>query len=200
MKDTDAFAIPIGRVTTIRPSIGKALRAVAGRFTPMVVALVLIQFWLAGSSTPRDKVFDYIVLVIALAIVVADWIYRISTVLQLTDDALIVQTMLVRRLAIPRRQIHGIALRSVYTYPSSRSYAVVYGDHGAKIVTLPEGIWKDADIHRLQAAFGSRDHSYRQVTSEEFKREFGSDFFSPYVGWIIAIGMLVLIFIAASTR
>jgi hypothetical protein len=185
----------VGHVTTIRPSVGKALRSVARRFTPVVAALVLIQFWLAGpSSSPSDKAFDYIVIIIALTIVVADWFYRMSTVLQLTDDALIVQTMLVRRFAIPRKRIHGIALRSVYTYPSSRSYVIVYGDRGTKIVALPEGIWEDADIHRLEVAFGSRDHSYRQVTSKEFRREFGSDFFSPYIGWIIALVMLVLIF------
>jgi hypothetical protein len=200
MKDTYAVAMHVRHVTAIHPSVGKALRSVAGRFTPVVAALVLIQFWLAGPSSPRDKAFDYIVLVIALTIVVADWIYRISTVLQLTDDALIVQTMLVRRLAIPRERIRGIALRSIYTYPWSRSYAIVYGDRGTKIVALPEGIWEDADIHRLQAAFGSRDHWYQQVTSKEFRREFGNDFFSPYIGWIIALVMLVFIFIAASSR
>jgi hypothetical protein len=199
MKETNAIA-PVGRVTTIRPSVRKALRSVARRFTPLVAALVLIQFWLAGPSSPRDKAFDFIVIVTAVTIVAADWVYRMSTVIQLTDDALIVQTMLVRRFAIPRSRIQGIALRSVYVYPSSRSYVVVYGDRGARIVVLPEGILEDADIHRLQAAFGSRDHSYRQVTSEEFRKEFGKDFFSPYIGWIIALVMMVLIFVAAPNR
>jgi hypothetical protein len=195
MKETNAIA-PVGRVTTIRPSVRKALRSVARRFTPLVAALVLIQFWLAGPSSPRDKAFDFIVIVTAVTIVAADWVYRMSTVIQLTDDALIVQTMLVRRFAIPRSRIQGIALRSVYVYPSSRSYV----DRGARIVVLPEGILEDADIHRLQAALGSRDHSYRQVTSEEFRKEFGKDFFSPYIGWIIALVMMVLIFVAAPNR
>lgn len=182
------------RVITIRPSFGKAGKSALRRFTPLAIVAVLLQFYLAGQSGGKDSPLEAIPILMLVGAVVADFTYRMTTVVVVTMEQVTIRSWLTFPHVVPRSQIGGVALRRVYSYPiGSRSYAVIVGDGGRSIATLPEGIWKDDDIRSLQVALGSKDHSYRQVTSDEYKREFPGAVHT-YWGWIFAALVMVVMF------
>ena len=64
-------------------------------------------------------------LLIAL-VVMADYAYRMSTVLRVTKDSVTIKSLLPGQRVVPRAAIRGLALRDVYSYPYRRLIAVIY--------------------------------------------------------------------------
>jgi hypothetical protein len=188
-------------VITIRPSWKKAARSVLKRATPMVLLLVLFQFWAAGQSGGRGGPVDVLLALILIFAVVADYAYRMTTVLRLTPEALAISSGLARTRQVPRSQIRGVALRRFASYPFRTTFgvAVVYGESGRRFATMPESIWEDDDVHRLQTSLGSTDSSYREVTRDEFKSEFPGSL-RNYWGWVLAAIVVVVIFVGATIK
>ena len=186
-------------VITIRPSWRKAARSSLRRFTPIAIGAILLQFWLASQSGGKDSPAEALPILILVLAVVADFTYRMTTVLELSPEQLAIRTWVTPRRLVPRSLIRGVALRRFYSYPYSQSFAVVYGDDGRRFATLPERIWEDDDVHRLQAALGSHDHSYRDVTRDEYKREFPGAL-NNYLGWLVALGVMAAIFVGIALQ
>jgi len=136
------------------------------------------------------------VLVLAIA---GDVVYRVSTVVRITPEHLEIRTLPILRKVVPRSAIRGVALRGVLSYTGARRYAVIFGEGNRNIATLPEGIWDEDDLRRLQSLLGPTDHSIRYVSSAELSKEFpGTQIIAPYGGWLIAIIVVALIFISAA--
>ncbi len=165
------------------------------RITPLVVLLALFQFWAAGQSGGRDGPVDIVILLILVFAVVVGDVFRMTTVIRLTPEMMAIGSWLTPKRLVPRSDIRGVALRRYTSYPSRASFgvAVVYGESGRRFATLPESVWDDADLYRLQAALGSNNHVYREVTRDEYQREFPGAL-RNYWGWLLAGVVLVVIF------
>jgi hypothetical protein len=184
------------RVVTIKPSWRKAAASVVQRFTPFAIVLIVLQFWLASHTGVKDTQLEVLPLLVLVLAIVADYIYRMTTAVKVESEQLSIHSFLTSPHVIPRSEIRGVALRRVSSYRSSQSFAVIIGENGRSLATLPEAIWEEDDLRQLQAEVGSKDHSYRQVTRDEYRREFPGATRS-YLGWILALVVLIMIFAAA---
>src|ERR1700694_1342275 len=155
----------------IRPSWRKYLRTVALRFTPLVLVYVAIQFWLASQAGGKDSAWELLPIGVLVVAVAADIAYRMSTVVRLTPSHLEVGPPFVLRKVVPRSAIRGVALRGVFSRLGTRVYAVIYDEQDRCIATLPEGIWDEGELRRLQTLLGSTDRSIRYVSAADLSRE-----------------------------
>jgi hypothetical protein len=178
---------------TLRPSWSKAGKSVLRRASFLLLAYVAMQLWLAAASGGRGGPFGIVIFLLIALVVMADYAYRMSTVLRVTKDSVTIKSLLPGQRVVPRAAIRGLALRDVYSYPYRRLIAVMYGEHGQAVAILPEGIWDERDLQQLESIFGSRDNTYRRVSSYEFKNEFPGAV-KPYLGWALGIAAVVLIF------
>ncbi len=133
------------------------------------------------------------VLVLALVIDVA---IRMNTVIRISPSDIVIQASLSLQKLVPRKDVGGVALRGVYSYPGTRMYAILYDHNNRCLATLPEGVWDDGDLYRLQSAVHSPSQSIRYVTSAELSREFpGALSSARYAGWALALLVVALIFV-----
>jgi hypothetical protein len=186
---------------TLRPSWRKYGRSVLLRFTPAVVIYVALQFWLAGQSGGRDSAYELLPIGLLVLAVVADVAYRMGTVVQVTANYVSIEPPLIGHKVVPRQHVRGVALRGVFSYPGARVYAVIYDDHNRSIATLPEGIWDEDGLRRLQASLGVNDHAMRYVSAAELSREFpGALTISRYAGWVLAFVVTALTFVGVGLQ
>jgi hypothetical protein len=161
--------------------------------------LIVLQFWLANQSGTRDSGFELVPAAALVLAVAADLAYRMNTVVRVTAEDLAIEPPLVMRKVVQRQRVGGVALRGVFSYVGSTMYAVIYDDHGRSIATLPQGIWDEEDLRRLQAALGTKDRAIRYVSAAELGTEFpGALTVVRYAGWALAAAVVVLIFVGAS--
>ena len=186
---------------TLRPSWRKYGRSVLLRFTPAVVIYVALQFWLAGQSGGRDSAYELLPIGLLVLAVVADVAYRMGTVVRVTANYVSIEPPLIGHKVVPRQHVRGVALRGVFSYPGARVYAVIYDDHNRSIATLPEGIWDEDGLRRLQASLGVNDHAMRYVSAAELSREFpGALTISRYAGWVLAFVVTALTFVGVGLQ
>lgn len=186
---------------TLRPSWRKYGRSVLLRFTPAVVIYVALQFWLAGQSGGRDSAYELLPIGLLVLAVVADVAYRMGTVVRVTANYVSIEPPLIGHKVVPRQHVRGVALRGVFSYPGASVYAVIYDDHNRSIATLPEGIWDEDGLRRLQASLGVNDHAMRYVSAAELSREFpGALTISRYAGWVLAFVVTALMFVGVGLQ
>ncbi len=187
------------RDLTFWPSWRKYTRTVRFRYLPLALVYLAVQLWLAGQSGAKDSPWDLLPISVLVLAIAGDVVYRVSTVVRITPEHLEIRTLPILRKVVPRSAIRGVALRGVLSYTGARRYAVIFGEGNRNIATLPEGIWDEDDLRRLQSLLGPTDHSIRYVSSAELSKEFpGTQIIAPYGGWLIAIIVVALIFISAA--
>jgi hypothetical protein len=131
-------------------------------------------------------------------VIAGDIVYRMSTVVRILPGHVVIEVMRVLRRDMPRASVGGVALRGVVSYIGTRLYAVMYDRHHRCITTLPEGIWDEGDLRRLQDELGAKEHSIKFVNSGELSTEFpGALSLERYLGWGLAVVVIALIFVAA---
>jgi hypothetical protein len=181
---------------TIRPSWKKAMRSVVGRASLAVVFVVGYNFWAASQIGGKGLgIFDIATFVAIAVLALADHLYRISTVIEVTRDQLTIRSIFGRSHAVPRSALGGIALRTLiprYSMGSAKSLALIFDRHDRTIATLPEAIWTDEDIRRLHAALGLRRGHYVPIAAEDLKHQHpGAN--RDYWTWIFGSVLLVVI-------
>jgi hypothetical protein len=163
-----------------------------------VIVVIAIQFWLGGPVSGKDA-FGFLALGLMVVVVAADVVYRMSTVVRITAEHVLIETMRFVRKDVPRATVGGVALRGVLSYRSIQLYAVIYDRQHRCITTLPEGIWDEEDVRRLQAVLGAKDPLIKYVSSGELSSEFpGALTVERYIGWGLAVVVVALIFVAAA--
>ncbi len=186
----------------LRPSWRKYGRSILRRLSPLVIVVIAIQFWLGGPVTGRDSGFGFLALGLMVIVFAADIVYRMSTVVRILPAHVVIEVMRFVRRDVPRASVAGVALRGVVSYISylgTQLYAVIYDRHHRCITTLPEGIWDEEDLRRLQAALGAEDHLIKFVSSSELSTEFpGALSLERYLGWGLAVVVIALILVAST--
>jgi hypothetical protein len=186
---------------TLRPSWRKYGRSVLLRFTPAVVIYVALQFWLAGQSGGRDSAYELLPIGLLVLALVADVAFRMGTVVRVTANHVSIEPPLIGHKVVSRQHVRGVALRGVFSNLGARVYAVIYDDHNRSIATLPEEIWDEDALRRLQASLGVDNHAMRYVTASELSREFpGALTISRYAGWVLAFVVTALIFVGVGLQ
>ena len=184
---------------TLRPSWRKYGQSVLRRFSLLVILAAGLQFWLAGQVGGRDSVFGSLALGLIVFVVVVDIGYRMSTVIRVTPVRVVIEAMRFLRRDVPRANVAGVALRGIPSYTGAKLYAVIFDDHHRSVATLPEGIWDEDDLRRLQAALGAKNDSIQYATSGELAAAFpGALSVERYLGWGLALVVIALIFVGAA--
>jgi hypothetical protein len=184
----------------LRPSWKKFGRGILLRFTPLLVAYVAFQFLLAAQIGGKDSVWELLPLGAIAVVIAGDAMYRMFSVVRVTPDRVEVGPPILRRV-VSRHRVKGVALRSVSSYFGARVYAVVYGDGGRSIATLPEQTWEEADLRHLGNVLAGHTGPSRTVTADELRTEFpGALVVSRYLGWTLAFVVVVLIFLGVALQ
>jgi hypothetical protein len=166
-----------------------------------VVIYVALQFWLAGQSGGRDSAYELLPIGVLVLAVVVDVGYRMGTVVRVTADHVSIEPPLMLHKVVARQHVRGVALRGVFSYAGASVYAVIYDDHNRSIATLPEGIWDEDGLRRLQVSLGEKDHATRYVSAAELSREFpGALTISRYAGWVLAFVVIALSFVGVALQ
>ena len=185
----------------LRPSWRKYGKSVLLRFTPALVIYVALQFWLAGQSGGHDSAYELLPIGVFVLAVLGDVAYRMGTVVRVTADHVSIEPPLIPHKVVPRQHVRGVAVRDVFSYGRSTVYAIIYDDHNRSIATLPEGIWDEDGLRRLQVSLGAKDHATQYVSASELSREFpGALTTSRYAGWVLAFVVIALSFVGVALQ
>jgi len=186
---------------SLRPSWRKYGRSVLVRFSHSLLILVGAQLWLGAQSGGRDSVWEALPIGVVVLALVVDVAIRMNTVIRITPNDIAIQAPVILHKLVPRRDVGGLALRGVYSYPGAQIYGVLYDHNNRCLATLPEGVWDDSDLHRLQSAVYSPSQPIRYGTSAELGREFpGALTWARYAGWALAVLVVALILVGVALQ
>lgn len=169
------------------------------RAFPLGLILVVAQFWFAAQSGGRESAIGFVLIGLLAAVFAWSYVRQMTTVVNVSSRELSVQSLVSPQHVYARSAIRGVALRKVSSYMSVRSLAVIYGEGGRAVATLPEAFWDKDAITHLQAALGSHDTSYREVSRDQFRTEFPGAI-NTYLGWFLAAFVLAGIFVIALSQ
>ena len=183
----------------LRPSWGKYARS-AFRLIPLGIAYLAVQFWLGGQGQAKDSPWELLLVGVIVMALAGDITYQMSRVVRLGPSQLEISRPLFPPRVIRRSLIHGLAFRGVVSYLGpTRLYTVVYDDRHRAIVTLPQAIFDEAALLRLQRALGFHDTTIRYVNTGELQAEFpGALRPARYLGWFLAILVMGMIFVGVA--
>jgi hypothetical protein len=186
---------------TLRPSWRKYGRSILRPLSLFVLAGGAFQFWLAGFSGGKHsgEIFGFLAIALILLVGAADLVYRMTTVIRITREQLEIEAVGFMRRAWPRASVAGVVFLGSVSYMGTRLYAVIYDRHHRCLAALPEGIWDEDDLHRLQTVLATDGRSAKHLSSGELGSEFpGALRLERYVGWGLAVVVIGLIFVAAA--
>jgi hypothetical protein len=164
-----------------------------------VLIYVALQFWLAGQSGGKDSAWELLPIGVFVAAIAADIAIRMSTVVRLTPSDLEVGPWWLPHKVVPRKSVRGVALRGVFSRLGTTLYAVIYDEQNRSVATLPEGIWDEGELKRLQVLLPSKDRATHYVSAADLSREFpGALTIVRYAGWVLAIVVIALVFVGVA--